>query len=109
MQSSGLSIDQIHVSGGFVESEEWLQILADIFDKKICLINAEDASAVGAAYLGFKSLGLIQDYDQLQAEHNVTYTANKENHAVYQKSFAIYKRLYEKLKEEMELVIELRN
>jgi gluconokinase len=109
MESSGLSIEEIHVSGGFVESEEWLQILADIFNKKICLINAEDASAIGAAYLGFKAFNIIQDYHQLKADHNVTYIPNKEKHAVYTKAFAVYKRLYQKLKEEMELVVELRN
>lgn len=109
MESSGLSIEEIHVSGGFVESEEWLQILADIFNKKICLINAEDASAIGAAYLGFKALNIIQDYHQLKADHNVTYVPNKERHAVYTKAFFIYKRLYQNLKVEMELVAELRN
>jgi gluconokinase len=44
----------VHVSGGFVQSEAWLQILADIFNKEICLLNAEDASAVGAAIPGFQ-------------------------------------------------------
>jgi gluconokinase len=109
MESSGLHIEQVHVSGGFVHSEEWLQILADIFNKKICLINAEDASAVGAAYLGFKSLNLIQDYQHLKPKKEVSYMPNPENHAVYKKVFAIYESLYKKLKPEMEAVLELRN
>jgi gluconokinase len=109
MESSGLAIEQIHVSGGFVESEEWLQILADIFNKKICLINAEDASAIGAAYLGLKALNVIDDYHHLRADHNVTYDPDASKHAVYAKCFTIYKRLYQKLKEEMELVVELRS
>jgi gluconokinase len=104
MESSGLSIEQIHVSGGFVHSEEWLQILADIFNKKICLINAEDASAVGAAYLGFKCTGLIKDFSELKPEQDVTYMPNQENHTVYKKVFAIYESLYKKLKPEMEKV-----
>jgi gluconokinase len=108
MESSGLHIEQVHVSGGFVHSEEWLQILADIFNKKICLINAEDASAVGAAYLGFKSLNLIQDYQYLKPKEDVNYMPNPENHAVYKKVFAIYESLYKKLKPEMEAVLELR-
>lgn len=104
MEASGLRIDQVHVSGGFVHSEEWLQILADIFNKKICLINAEDASAVGAAYLGFKCANLIKDYKELQPKQDITYTPNQENHAVYKKAFAIYESLYKKLKPEMEAV-----
>ena len=108
MESSGLEIEQVHVSGGFVHSEEWLQILADIFNKKICLINAEDASAVGAAYLGFKSMNLIQNYHDLKPVTDVTYVPNKEKHAIYKKVFAIYQHLYKKLKPEMEDVLELR-
>ena len=108
MESTGLSIDRVHVSGGFVRSEEWLQILADIFNKEICLINAEDASAVGAAYLGFKSLNLIHDYEDLKPKQDASYTPNKENHAVYRKAFAIYEMLYKKLKPEMEMLLEIR-
>ena len=108
MESSGLLIEQVHVSGGFVHSEEWLQILADIFNKKICLVNAEDASAVGAAYLGFKSFNLIQDYFDLKPKQDVTYLPNVENHRVYEKAFAIYESLYKKLKPEMADVLALR-
>ncbi len=104
MESSGLSIEQIHVSGGFVHSEEWLQILADIFNKKICLINAEDASAVGAAYLGFKCIGLIKDFSELKPKQDVTYIPNQHNHTIYKKAFAVYESLYKKLRPEMEKV-----
>ena len=109
MESTGLSIERVHVSGGFVQSEEWLQILADIFNKKICLINAEDASAVGAAYLGFKSLNLIGDYQDLKPKQDATYVPSEENHAVYKKAFAIYESLYKKLKPEMEMLLEIRS
>jgi gluconokinase len=108
MESSGLTIEQIHVSGGFVHSGEWLQILADLFNKKICLINAEDASAVGAAYLGFKCMNLISDYQELKPKQDVTYIPDKDNHAVYKKAFSIYRNLYRKLKPDMEAVIALR-
>jgi gluconokinase len=108
MESSGLQIEQIHVSGGFVHSEEWLQILSDVFNKKICLINAEDASSVGAAYLGFKSMNLISDYAELRPKEDVTYVPNQANRQLYSKAFSIYESLYRKLKPEMESVIALR-
>ena len=108
MESTGLSIDRVHVSGGFVQSEEWLQILADIFNKEICLINAEDASAVGAAYLGFKALNLIKDYTELKPKQDANYTPNAAHHSVYQKAFKIYEALYKKLKPEMEMLLEIR-
>jgi gluconokinase len=109
MESSGLLIDEIHVSGGFVHSEEWLQILADIFGKKISLINAEDASAVGAAYLGMKSLNLIQDYYELQPKADATYHPNEKNNQVYKEVFSIYENLYKKLMPDMVSVVALRS
>lgn len=109
MESSGLLIDEIHVSGGFVHSEEWLQILADIFNKKISLINAEDASAVGAAYLGMKSLNLIRDYYELQPQADATYVPNEQNHRIYKEVFSIYRSLCKKLLTDMEALVALRH
>ena len=109
MESSGLLIEEINVSGGFVHSEEWLQILADIFNKKINLINAEDASAVGAAYLGMKSLELIKDYYDLKPKADASYLPNERNNRVYEEVFTIYEGLYKKLMPDMEAVVGLRN
>jgi gluconokinase len=108
MEDVGLSIERIHVSGGFVHSQTWLQILADIFNKNIYLIHEEDASALGAAYLGLKSLGLIDNYAQLKPVHHESYSPEPSNHRIYQKLFQIYDRLYEKLKDEMSLLQEIR-
>ena len=66
--NAGLRIDQIHVSGGFVRSTQWLQILSTIFEKKICLTHADDASALGAAYVGLKTIGAISAFDDLRPE-----------------------------------------
>ena len=108
MESSGLVIEEIHVSGGFVHSEEWLQILADIFNKKISLINAEDASAVGAAYLGMKSLNLIGDYYELKPKADATYLPIESNNRIYREVFSIYESLCKKLLPDMEAVAALR-
>jgi len=109
MEESGGSIRKIHVSGGFVHSRIWLQILADIFNKEICLINPEDASAMGAAYLGLKSAGLVNDYKTLMPSHYTCIIPEAKNQAVYQKTFLLYERLYKNLKDEMLLAEELRN
>jgi gluconokinase len=101
LESAGLNINCINVSGGFVHAQLWLQILSDVFNKKICLINPEDASALGAAYLGLKSLQLIQDYKTLNKTEHKIYLPNAANHAIYKKSFARYRRLYKLLKDEM--------
>ena len=107
MEESGLTVDKIHVSGGFVHSKIWLQILADIFNKDIYLVHQEDASAIGAAYLGLVSTGLVNTYDELEPSNKASFHPNEKDHKVYQKIFPIYERLYQKLEDEMHLLSEL--
>jgi gluconokinase len=109
MEEMKLYISRIHVSGGFVHSATWLQILADLFNKEIGLIHEEDASAMGAAFLGLKSSGFIKDYNQLRPANQTTFKPNSVNHKIYEEVYAIYERLYPKLKEEMQLLQKLRD
>lgn len=97
MIDTGLSIQQIHVSGGFVQSGQWLQILANMFGKKICLINTADASAIGAAFLAMKNLGVIADYHGLKPKEIKEFLPQEEYQAIYRESFLRYRQLYEKI------------
>jgi gluconokinase len=97
MIEAGLSIKQIHVSGGFVQAEEWLQTLANIFGKKICLINTADASAIGAAFLALKNLGLITDYQELKPAETKEFVPQAEFADTYHELFVKYRNLYEKV------------
>ncbi len=96
-------IAQLHVSGGFVTSRIWMQILADVTGKRISIIHTDDASAIGAAYFGLKTLGLAKDYHQLFARRNTEFIEPSfTNHNRYKSYFTIYKSLYERLKETMD-------
>jgi gluconokinase len=83
LEESGVTINQINVSGGFVHTAAWLQLLADIFGKPIGLVSQEDASAIGAAYLGLKNLGLIKNYQVLKPKNIHTFIPVTENHRIY--------------------------
>lgn len=102
LEKTGLTIKQVNVSGGFVHSTTWTQTLADIFNKRICLANVEDASAIGAAYLAMKKLGLISSYESLKTPFKKEYTPNAENHAIHKKVFEKYRRLYKSLEKEFQ-------
>lgn len=108
MEDSGLSIQKVHASGGFTQSQAWIQILADIFGKEFYLLNSEDASALGTAYIALKKFGLIDTYGQLTPLSRSPIVPNLKNHLVYQQTFQLYDRLYKKLKDEMLLVEQLR-
>lgn len=95
------TLSQINISGGFIHSKEWIQILADITGKKICLVQCEDASAVGAAYLALKQLQFIKEYEDLKPEHATIILPNDQLHKLYAQQFKIYEKLYGSLKEQM--------
>lgn len=99
------SIAQINVSGGFVRSLPWVQLLTDIFGKPVCLVQAEDASATGAGYLAMRALGMIQRLDEIQPVGARMFYPDIAKHKVYaQDVFPRYRRLYEALQPEMELL-----
>jgi len=100
LEKTGLHIEQVNVSGGFVHSATWTQTLADIFNKRICLANIDDASSIGATYLAMKKLGLISSYESLKKPFKKEYIPNKANHAAHMKVFEKYRRLYKSLKGE---------
>jgi gluconokinase len=94
MERCGLHIEQINASGGFIQSAAWLQILADMFGKKFSVINTGDASALGAAYIGLKETGMIENYESLHSIETNTIIPNAANYHVYQQKYLLFKRLY---------------
>jgi gluconokinase len=105
LEDGGLDIDRINVSGGIVHNDQWLQLLADIFGKDICLVNAEDASALGAVYLAMKALGVVKDYNHFESTPVKIFHPRTPNTKVYQNTmYPRFQRLYSLLKDEMRML-----
>jgi gluconokinase len=102
LEASGQSVSQLNVSGGFVSSSAWLQIMADITGKRLVLATTEDASAVGAAYLAAKATGRSEVYPSPVQDESTVVEPNAENHQIYSEYFIIYQKLYRQLKGTME-------
>jgi gluconokinase len=101
LEEGGLDIQEIHVSGGFVRSSRWVQLLANIFGKRVCLTNVADASAIGAAMIALKALKIKH---QLKQESTVIYQPEGKEHDLYrQKYFPMYEHLYRTLILEMKI------
>lgn len=92
-------IEHIYASGGFTRSEFWLQMIADIFNKRVHLSGAADASAIGAAIMGFLALGLIKDLDSAQSLLQIvrSYEPDAARHAIYRQNFQKFIQLYDRL------------
>ena len=108
VESSAKKIQQLNAGGGFISSKTWLKILADITGKKLCLIETEDSSAVGAVLLNLKALKMIKNYSVLKPEKNVVIEPDMNNHKVYKKYYAVFKKLYEPMKGAMHEVVVMR-
>ncbi len=100
LEQSSLPIHQLNISGGFITSVVWTQMLADITGKKLVIAQQEDASAMGAIFLAMQSLNIeIKNEPQTGDEKSIS--PNEQNVKVYQKGFSVFKKLYESLKDTM--------
>ncbi|ASU33832.1 gluconokinase [Mucilaginibacter xinganensis] len=104
VQQTSAPITQINVSGGIVRADLWVQTLADITGKKMVVVQSEDASAIGAAFMALKSIGTIKDYPTSDFLGLKTFNPNLTNVAAYANGFVIFKQVYEDLKATMHKV-----
>ncbi|TFF39251.1 gluconokinase [Mucilaginibacter psychrotolerans] len=106
--SSAEPVKEIVVSGGFINSPVWVQILADITGKKLVLLQGGDSSAMGAIYLAMQALGLdVQAILDTETANSATVEPNVQRHHTYGRIFPIYKKLYSDLKDSMRLMRDL--
>ncbi len=104
LESAVSPIREVTVSGGFTASPLWIQLLADIFQKPMILHQDEDASALGAALLGWHALEKIDAWQFDPAAAARVFEPGAEHLAVYRRNFKAYSLLYQQLKEAMEIL-----
>lgn len=96
-------IEHIYASGGFTRSKLWLQLVADVFMRRVYVTGTADASATGAAMMGFYALGIVPDLEDTAKMVRVveTYEPDGARHSIYMKNFEIFGELYGRLKDLM--------
>ncbi len=95
-------IKKIFASGGFIQSKTWLQIIADVFDKEVAVLSISDASAIGAAIVGMKAIGMINDFSELTNTFTIQeiFFPDPARHKIYEEAVKKFSSLYNKLKDE---------
>lgn len=94
MMEAGLEITKVNVSGGFIHSAEWLQLLADLFGKRISLVGTSDASAYGAGMLALRKTGAIADFDELHPGEERSFSPDPTYMSAYRELFLRYRDIY---------------
>lgn len=95
-------IDSIRVSGGFVNSRSWLQITADVYGRELLVPAVPQNTAWGAAFMAMLALGLVERLEDVKPMVTIREVVRPDPgaHDRYQKLFAKYERLCQKLEDE---------
>ncbi len=106
MEESGVGIDTVYASGGFIESDFWLQLLSDILNKKVIVSHAADASAMGAIFLAMRAMGFIHDWSEVKGlvVTSAVFHPDSTTHGEYKKNFQVFSSLYKKLEPDFALL-----
>ena len=106
VQQNAEPITQINISGGFTKSPVWVQALADITGNKLAMLQTDDASAIGAAFIALKVIGVLSRYPAVSSDLSV-YRPDAAAGDIHNQNFRIYKQLYAQLKQTMHSVYKM--
>ncbi|WP_183572882.1 gluconokinase [Mucilaginibacter sp. X5P1] len=104
VEQSSAPIDQLNISGGFITSAVWTQMLANITGKKLVIVQQEDASAMGTIFLAVDALKLDLKISQKPPVTEISLIPHQPTHQAYNQGFFAFKTLYQNLKETMHLL-----
>jgi len=80
--------------GALLGSPAWLQIMADVLDRRVIASTEHEASSRGAALLALESLGLLADIAAAPADLGVVYEPDPQRHARYGEAIERQAHLY---------------
>lgn len=85
------------VSGGILNSRQWVQMMADIFQSEVKCVKNLHASSTGAAILGFHAAGAIKDIKTFETDYEgaVRIPENPESAGYYTEQYQRYLHWYE--------------
>jgi len=101
-QRSGIPITELRVAGGGSQSDQAMQITADVFGLPASRPHLYEASGLGAAIDAAVGLKLHPDFDTAIKEmthQGDAFEPNPQAHAIYEELYQnVYQRMYGRLK-----------
>lgn len=93
----GSDFDTVVSIGGGAKSPLWLQIQADVFDKKVVTLQNEQGPGLGAAMIAAVGVGWFDSLNDCVDEfvtYEQTYLPDHDKVVQYQHIYKLYKRVY---------------
>ncbi|MBS4959778.1 MAG: FGGY-family carbohydrate kinase [Clostridiales bacterium] len=100
IKEMGYQPKRIMATNGGAKSKFWCQIAADVLGETICSFPSHPGSALGVAFLAGKKVGVFQQWDEIHkflTDYRI-YEPNPEAVSIYNKSYKIYRDLYQELR-----------
>ncbi len=101
LQKAGIEVSELRATGGGARAEGWLQMKADILNKKIVTLGNAQSGTLGCIMMSGVACGV---YESLEAAADIfvktgkEYLPNPENHERYMEYYEKYKKLYPEVK-----------
>lgn len=92
----GVEVRQVVASGGFTQSDFWLQVVTDVLNRDMVVPPWGETSCLGAAFWAMLGTGYAADLESLKhlVKPGRSCLPGKENAALYQRIYLLYQRLY---------------
>lgn len=99
VEDAGNEVHEIRATGGFARSSFWRQLLANVLGRPVGFPVQEEGSSFGAALIGMRALGLIDNLDVAADLVRIEETLAPEPRAaaVYRELLPVFERLYDAL------------
>lgn len=107
VEASAGKASKVVASGGFTGSESWVQLLADILGKEVCITDSNNASALGAAKMGFRALNISYNFNDAKRERSFFPKEGKS--ALYDPYFGLFSELTHTLQDKMDKITALQS
>lgn len=97
----GFKIKELKITGGGTYNKTWMQIIADVTQRKIITTNQpKNAGALGAAMCAMVGSGVYNSFSDIKKIITIQdeYFPNDTNKTIYNQMFEHYQKIYHQLK-----------
>ncbi len=101
LESLGLPVNELIACGGCANSDELMQIMADVINKPVKVLeDVDDIVAKGAGFLALIAAGIMKSFDDSKKflRYKAEFTPNPVNREVYDRGMESHKEIYAALR-----------